>query len=146
MRSFADYPLAELIERIDWTPFFQTWELPGHFPDILSDPVTQAAALPLYHDAQALLERIAREERLTAHGVVGFWPANAVDDDIALYLDEARTASRAVIHTLRQQMAKAAGRFNLALADFVRPLESGQRDYLGAFTVTAGHGLDLLVE
>ncbi|HEV8598639.1 MAG TPA: methionine synthase [Gemmatimonadales bacterium] len=145
LRSFERYPLAELIERIDWTPFFQAWELPGHYPDILTDPATAAAAGPLFKDAQALLERIVREDRLTANGVVGFWPANAVGDDIELYHDEAARERRAVIHTLRQQMAKAAGRANLALADFVAPLGSGPLDYVGGFAVTTGHGLDALV-
>jgi 5-methyltetrahydrofolate--homocysteine methyltransferase len=145
LRSFPNYPLPELIERIDWTPFFQAWELPGHYPAILTDPATAKAAAPLFQDAQALLERIVREDRLTANGVVGFWPANAVGDDIELYVDETRGESRGVIHTLRQQMAKAAGRANLALADFVAPRESGQLDYVGGFAVTAGHGLDTLV-
>jgi len=145
-RSFERYPLGELVERIDWTPFFQAWELPGHYPDILSNPATAAAAQSLYADAQALLERIVRDELLTANGVVGFWPANAVGDDIELYADEQRSERRAVIATLRQQMAKAAGRANLALADFVAPRESGRIDYVGGFAVTAGHGLDPLVK
>ncbi len=145
IRGFQGYSLAELVERIDWTPFFQAWELPGHYPAILSDPLTAAAAAPLFQDAQALLERIVREARLTANGVVGFWPANAVGDDIELYTDETRCARRAVIHTLRQQMAKAAGRTNLALADFVAPLESGHLDYVGGFAVTTGHGVDAMV-
>ncbi|HTL05016.1 MAG TPA: methionine synthase [Gemmatimonadales bacterium] len=145
VRGFPDYPLDELVERIDWTPFFQAWELPGHYPALLSDPVTRAAAEPLFRDAQALLARIVREKRLTAHGVVGFWPANATGDDVALYTDETRRERRAVLHTLRQQMAKAAGRHNLALADFVAPLEAGRLDYVGGFAVTAGHGLDALV-
>jgi 5-methyltetrahydrofolate--homocysteine methyltransferase len=146
LKSFENYPLAELVERIDWTPFFQAWELPGHYPDVLRDAATKAAALPLFQDAQALLERIVREARLTATAVVGFWPANAVGDDIELYGDETRGQRRAVVHTLRQQMAKATGRSNLALADFVQPAESGQLDYLGGFAVTTGHGLDALVQ
>ncbi|HEY9382236.1 MAG TPA: methionine synthase [Gemmatimonadales bacterium] len=145
IREFRAYPLAELVERIDWTPFFQAWELPGHYPAILSDPLTAAAATPLFQDAQALLGRIVREGRLVANGVVGFWPANAVVDDIELYTDENRTERRAVIRTLRQQMAKAAGRPNLALADFVAPRESEQLDYVGGFAVTTGHGVDALV-
>jgi 5-methyltetrahydrofolate--homocysteine methyltransferase len=145
LRSFERYPLAELVERIDWTPFFQAWELPGHYPDILTAPATSGAAGPLFEDAQALLARIVREGRLTANGVVGFWPANAIGDDIELYTDETARQRRAVIHTLRQQMAKAAGRANLALADFVAPLDSGSLDYVGGFAVTTGHGLDALV-
>jgi 5-methyltetrahydrofolate--homocysteine methyltransferase len=144
-RLFDDYPLAELVERIDWTPFFQTWELPGHYPDILTDPRTAEAAGSLFRDARALLERIVCERLLTAKAVVGFWPANASGDDIELYRDEARRERLAVVHTLRQQMAKADGRSNFALADFVAGKESGARDYLGAFAVTAGHGTDALV-
>ena len=145
LRSFERYPLGELVERIDWTPFFQAWELPGHYPDILTAPATSAAAGPLFEDAKVLLGRIVREGRLTANGVVGFWPANAIGDDIELYTDETARQRRAVIHTLRQQMAKAAGRANLALADFVAPLDSGSLDYVGGFAVTTGHGLDALV-
>ena len=144
-RLFQDYPLDELVERIDWTPFFQTWELPGHFPRILTEPLTAAAASALYRDAQALLERIVCEKLLTASAVVGFWPANADGDDIELFADEARTGRLAVVHTLRQQMARTDGRFNYALADFVAPRGSGVSDYLGGFAVTAGHGLDALV-
>jgi 5-methyltetrahydrofolate--homocysteine methyltransferase len=144
-RVFDDYPLAELVERIDWTPFFQTWELPGHYPDILTDPRTAEAAGSLFKDAKALLERIVCEKLLTAKAVVGFWPANASGDDIELYRDEARKERLAVVHTLRQQMAKADGRANYALADFVAGKDSGAPDHLGAFAVTAGHGIDALV-
>jgi 5-methyltetrahydrofolate--homocysteine methyltransferase len=141
-RVFEDYPLAELVERIDWTPFFQTWELPGHYPDILTDPRTGVAASSLFRDAQALLERIVCEKLLTAKAVVGFWPANTSGDDIELFRDETRKERLAVVHSLRQQMAKADGRANYALADFVAP--SGP-DFLGGFAVTAGHGIDALV-
>jgi 5-methyltetrahydrofolate--homocysteine methyltransferase len=140
-----DYPLEDLVSRIDWTPFFQTWELPGHYPDILKDPTVGAAATSLFRDAQALLDRIVRERRLRARGVFGLFHANAVEDDIELYADEDRTEQLAVIHTLRQQMIKPPGRPNLALADFVAPRESGVADYVGAFAVTAGVGLDALV-
>ncbi len=145
-RVFEEYPLDELVSAIDWTPFFQTWELPGHYPAILTDPATAVAAGPLFVDAQRLLARIVNDRLLTAKAVVGFWPANAIGDDIALYADEARGEQRAVIHSIRQQMAKAAGRFNYALSDFVAPRESGVADYVGAFAVTAGHGLDALVQ
>ncbi len=145
-RVFEDYPLEELASAIDWTPFFQTWELPGHYPSILTDPATAKAAGPLFADAQRLLARIVGQRLLTAKAVVGFWPANAVGDDIELYADDARGARRATIHSLRQQMAKAAGRSNFALADFVAPRASGVADYVGAFAVTTGHGLDALVE
>jgi 5-methyltetrahydrofolate--homocysteine methyltransferase len=140
-----DYPLAELVERIDWTPFFQTWELAGHYPAILEDPVVGPAARNLFEDARGLLDRIVRERLLTARGVFGLFPAAAVDDDIELYRDEGRTRRLATIHTLRQQMAKPPGRPNLALADYVAPRESGVADHVGAFAVTTGVGLDALV-
>jgi 5-methyltetrahydrofolate--homocysteine methyltransferase len=145
-RVFDDYPLPELVSAIDWTPFFQTWELPGHYPAILTDPATAKAAVPLFEDARRLLDRIVEGRLLTAKAVVGFWPAASVCDDIELYTDETRTARRAVVHTLRQQMAKAPGRANYALADFIASRESGIPDYLGAFAVTAGHGLERLVD
>ncbi len=145
VHGIQDYPLAELIDRIDWTPFFQTWELAGHYPAILDDPVTGRAATALFGDAQAMLRRITGERSLTARAVFGVFPANAVGDDIELYDDEARNRPIAVVHTLRQQMAKAPGRPNLALADFVAPRESGIADYVGAFAVTAGVGLEALV-
>jgi 5-methyltetrahydrofolate--homocysteine methyltransferase len=140
-----DYPLDDLVSHIDWTPFFQTWELPGHYPDILTDPRVGTAATGLFRDAQALLDRIVREHLLRARGVFGVFHANAVGDDIELYADEDRAEQLAVIHTLRQQMVKPPGRPNLALADFVAPRESGVADYVGAFAVTAGVGLDRLV-
>jgi 5-methyltetrahydrofolate--homocysteine methyltransferase len=140
-----DYPLADLVPRIDWTPFFQTWELAGHYPDILRDPTVGPAATNLFRDAQELLDRIVRGRLLRARGVFGVFPANAVGDDIELYADEERTEPLAVIHTLRQQMIKPPGRPNLALADFVAPRDTGVADYVGAFAVTTGEGLDELV-
>jgi 5-methyltetrahydrofolate--homocysteine methyltransferase len=140
-----DYPLDDLVSHIDWTPFFQTWELPGHYPDILTDPKVGAAATGLFRDAQALLDRIVRGHLLRARGVFGVFHANAVGDDIELYADDDRAEQLSVIHTLRQQMIKPPGRPNLALADFVAPRESGVADYVGAFAVTAGVGLDPLV-
>jgi 5-methyltetrahydrofolate--homocysteine methyltransferase len=143
VRTFEAYPLAELVERIDWTPFFATWELRGAYPAILSDPDVGPAARDLHRDALARLERLVTEGRLRASGVVGFWPANAVEaDDIAIWADTSRSRRLATIHTLRQQMGKPAGRPNVALADFVAPVETGVADYVGAFAVTAGHGLD----
>ncbi len=139
------YPLEELVERIDWTPFFQTWELAGHFPAILTDPRVGEAATGLFLDARTLLERIVRENLLEARAAYGFWRAAAVGDDIEL-LDEAGRTSVTLIHTLRQQMKKEPGRPNLALADYVAPAESGMTDYVGAFAVTAGIGLDALVQ
>ena len=144
VRSFDDYPLDELAERIDWTPFFTTWELKGHYPEILDDPKVGEAASSLYKDARALLDRIVGGRLLTARAAVGFWPANAVDDDIELYTDERRRKVLATIHTLRQQMVKPPGRPNLALADFTAPKASGLADHVGGFVVTAGHGLDEL--
>jgi 5-methyltetrahydrofolate--homocysteine methyltransferase len=145
VRTFDDYPLAELVERIDWTPFFATWELKGRFPQILDDERVGGAARSLHADATALLRRIVDERLLRASAVVGFWPANAVDDDIVLYADESRRSVAAVVHTLRQQMVKPPGRPNLALADFTAPKASGVPDHIGAFAVTAGHGLEELV-
>jgi 5-methyltetrahydrofolate--homocysteine methyltransferase len=141
-----DYPLEDLVVRIDWTPFFQAWELRGHYPAILEDAEVGPAATGLYRDAQALLDRIVRERLLRARAVLGLFRANAVGDDIDLYADDARRERLAVIHTLRQQMPKPPGRPNLALADFVAPRETGVPDYMGAFAVTAGHGIDALVE
>jgi 5-methyltetrahydrofolate--homocysteine methyltransferase len=143
VRTFEHYPLAELVERIDWTPFFATWELRGAYPKILDDPKLGAAARDLHRDAVAMLERLVADDRLRANAVVGFWPANTVDDDdIAVWRDDAQGERLATFRTLRQQMAKPDGRPNVALADFVAPLESGVVDYVGAFAVTAGHGLD----
>jgi 5-methyltetrahydrofolate--homocysteine methyltransferase len=144
-RVLQDYALEELVPLIDWTPFFQTWELAGHYPAILEDPVVGPAARDLFRDAGELLQRIVRERLLRAQGVFGFFPANSVGDDIELYTDEDRKAPSAVIHTIRQQMVKPPGRPNLALADFVAPKESGVPDYVGAFAVTAGVGADALV-
>ncbi len=140
-----DYPLEELVERIDWTPFFQTWELAGHYPAILEDPTVGEAARGLFRDARALLERIVRERLLRARGVFGFFRANSSGDDIELYGDSARTNRIGTIHTLRQQMPKPPGRPNIALADYVAPRESGVPDHVGAFAVTAGVGLDQIV-
>jgi 5-methyltetrahydrofolate--homocysteine methyltransferase len=138
-RSFVAYDLAELARHIDWTPFFASWELVGRYPAILEDEIVGEAARDLFADAQGMLKRIIDEKWFEARGVVGFWPANAQGDDIVLYADESRTAEAARLHTLRQQMAKAEGRGNAALADFIAPT-GGPADYIGAFAVTAGHG------
>jgi 5-methyltetrahydrofolate--homocysteine methyltransferase len=145
VRALRDYPLDELVPFIDWTPFFQTWELSGHYPVILEDPAVGPTARQLFRDATTLLQRIVEERLLRAHGVLGFFRANSVGDDIALYVDEERKVPAAVIHTLRQQMVKPPGRPNLSLADFVAPEGSGVEDYVGAFAVTAGIGADALV-
>ena len=145
-RTFADYPLAELVPYIDWTPFFATWELRGAYPAILDDPRLGSAARELHSDAVALLDRIVREGRLRSDAVVGFWPANTVgSDDIVVWHEEARGEELARFRTLRQQMAKPDGRPNLALADLVAPSETGLSDFIGAFAVTAGRGLDGIV-
>ena len=144
--TLADYPLRELIDRIDWTPFFQTWELAGHYPAILQDSLVGETARSLFADAQALLERIVREGRLEARAAFGFWPANAVDDTVELYADESRTTVLASVLMPRQLMDKlGTGRPNFCLADFVAQRETGIVDYVGAFAVTAGHRLETLV-
>ena len=142
VRAFDAYDLAELTQYIDWTPFFRTWELAGNYPKILEDAVVGDTARQLFADAQAMLQRIVGERWLTARAVVGFWPANAVGDDVELYTDESRQHVHGTVHFLRQQMAKRDGRPDLCLSDFVAPKESGVSDYLGGFAVTAGIGID----
>jgi 5-methyltetrahydrofolate--homocysteine methyltransferase len=137
-RVFNDYDLAELSRYIDWTPFFQTWELAGPFPAILEDDKVGKAARDLYADAQAMLKKIVDEKWLTARAVIGFWPANSIDDDILVFGDKARKFPIETLHTLRQQMAREQGRPNLALSDFIAP--KGSEDYIGGFVVTAGIG------
>ena len=152
LTTFDDYDLSELVERIDWAPFFHTWELSGRYPAILDDPVVGEAARNVFKDAQAMLARIVDEKWLHPRAVIGLWPANAVGDDIEVYADDARADLRAVVHTLRQQMARdrkgkdGRERPNLALADFIAPKESGVPDWLGGFAVAAGHGLDAVVK
>ncbi len=145
-RSFDNYDLAELVGYIDWTPFFQTWELAGRYPAILDDPKVGEAARALYDDARKMLERIVEEKWFTAHATIGFWPANADGDDIALYADEHRTTKIATLHTLRQQLEKREGRYNAALSDFIAPQSSGVPDYIGGFVVTAGIGEDVIAD
>jgi 5-methyltetrahydrofolate--homocysteine methyltransferase len=140
--------IADLIERIDWTPFFTTWELAGRYPAILDDPSHGAAARSLFADARAMLRQIEAQALLQARGVIGFWPATATAaDDIIVFPDEAaaRRGERPLgtIRTLRQQMAKPPGRPNIALSDFVAPATSGLTDYVGGFAVTAGLGSDV---
>ena len=145
-RAFADIPVAELIDYIDWTPFFATWELTGKYPAILNDPARGEAARSLYADARDMLQRMIAEGWFKARAVIGFWPANSEGDDIAVFADEARKAPIATLHTLRQQLARREGRANLALSDFVAPRASGLADHIGAFAVTAGIGEDAVVE
>src|SRR5690606_10787645 len=142
-REVLGYDLATLARYIDWGPFFQTWELSGPYPKILDDPVVGAQARELLAEARAMLERIIAEGWLTANGVLALYPANSINggDDIAIYADEAREQPLMVWHNLRQQTVKAADRVNWCLADFVAPRETGIRDYIGAFAVTAGIGI-----
>ena len=137
-RVVDDWDLADLARYIDWTPFFQTWELKGRYPAILDDEKQGAAARQLFDDAQAMLKRIVAERWFAPRAVVGFWPAARVGDDIRLFADEGGEKPLATLFTLRQQLAKRDGRPNVALADFVAPLDSGKRDYVGAFVVTSG--------
>jgi 5-methyltetrahydrofolate--homocysteine methyltransferase len=137
-RTFAPYDLADLVQHIDWTPFFSSWELVGRFPMILEDDVVGQAASDLYRDAREMLDRMVAENWVEARGVVGLWPANADGDDIVVWTDESRTTELGRYHTLRQQMAKGSGKANSALSDFVAPI--GTPDWIGGFAVTAGHG------
>ena len=136
-RVFSSYDLAELARYIDWTPFFQTWEMKGRYPAILQDEKQGEAARSLFADAQEMLNKIIDERWFNPRAVIGFWPANAVGDDIALYSGESRADKIATLHTLRQQLSRRDGRPNLALADFVAPHGAGS-DYIGGFVVTAG--------
>ena len=141
VRTFSDYPLEELRRYIDWQPFFNAWEMRGRFPDILNNPATGEAARRLYEDAQAMLDRIVAEKWLRASGVFGLFPANRVaGEDIEVYTDDSRTAVRATLHQLRQQTEGRDGSARKSLADFVAPKETGLRDHVGAFAVTAGLG------
>ncbi|WP_312358099.1 methionine synthase [Agrobacterium sp.] len=137
-KVFETYDLEELSRYIDWTPFFQTWELKGRFPAILEDEKQGEAARQLYADAQAMLAKIIEEKWFRPRAVIGFWPANTVGDDIRLFTDESRGEELATFFTLRQQLSKRDGRPNVALSDFVAPVDSGVADYVGGFVVTAG--------
>jgi 5-methyltetrahydrofolate--homocysteine methyltransferase len=137
-RVFAEYPLHELVERIDWTPFFRAWELAGNYPDILEDKVVGESARKLHADARKMLERIVREKWLTAKGVVAFWPCRREGDDVVLFEDETFSKEVSRLFFLRQQIEKRAPRANMCLADFVSP----RADWIGGFAVTAGHGIE----
>ena len=142
-RTFEDYPLDELMPYIDWMPFFNAWEFAGKFPDILTDPIIGEAASNLYADARRMLQTLVDEKWLRACAVVGFFPANTVgDDDINVYTDETRTTVRLRLHQLRQQKSKPQEQAQLCLSDFVAPVQSARADYIGAFAVTAGIGID----
>jgi 5-methyltetrahydrofolate--homocysteine methyltransferase len=147
VRSLKNYPLEKIVPFIDWTPFFQAWELSGRFPAILQDEVVGEAATTLYRDAQAMLKKIVEQKWLSANAVFGLFPANMVDsDDIEIYADKARTRLAMTFHSLRQQTTKPPGRPNLCLADFIAPKETGIRDTIGAFAVTAGLGIDARIK
>ena len=144
-KVFEAYPLEELVPYIDWTPFFHTWELRGSYPKIFDDKFVGVEAKKLFDDAQALLKKIVDEKLLQANGVIGFWPASSIGDDIELYSDESRTKVLNNIYTLRQQAEKVKGEPYYALSDFIASKESGIPDYFGGFAVTTGIGCDELV-
>ena len=137
-----DYPLEEIARFIDWSPFFHTWELAGVYPRILDDEVVGTEARRLFADAQRLLRRIIDEKLLTARAVYGFWPANSVGDDVEVYADPSRQTVLTRFNMLRQQAARREGQYNQSLADLIAPREAGRIDYLGAFAVTTGFGLE----
>ena len=139
-RVIEGYPVSELVETIDWSPFFSTWELTGKYPAILDDKVVGEAARSLYDDARKMLDQIIAQKWFRASAVVGFWPANSLGDDIGVFADKARAQPLATLHTLRQQLTRREGRANVALADFVAP--KGLDDHIGGFVVTAGLGED----
>ena len=140
-KVFSNYSLEKLVPFIDWTPFFHTWEMKGSYPKILADPLRGEEAKKLFDDAQSMLQKIIAENWLSANGVIGFWPANTInDDDIEVYEDDTRTVIKTVLHTLRQQTKKPANEPNIALADFIAP--KGYADYIGGFAVSTGFGID----
>lgn len=142
-KVFEDFPLEQIAEVIDWTPFFHSWEMKGSYPKIFNDPERGAEAKKLFDDAQQMLKKIISEKWLKASGVIGIYPANTVgDDDIEVYSDESRNTVLTQFHTLRQQTRKPEGQYNIALADFIAPKDSGIIDYVGGFAVTAGIGID----
>jgi 5-methyltetrahydrofolate--homocysteine methyltransferase len=146
IREFGDYDLAELREYIDWQPFFNAWEMKGRFPDILNNPVSGETARKLYDDAQEMLDTLIKEKWLTANGVIGFFPANAVGDDVEVYTDETRTEVLTTLHNLRQQGEHRDGIPNRSLGDFIAPKETGLADYVGAFAVTTGLGSHVKID
>jgi len=145
-RVLADFPLSELVDYIDWSPFFQTWELRGKFPKIFEDETVGEEARKLYNDARGLLDEIVSQKLLQARAVYGFWPANSVGDDVAIYADEGRSRELCRFHMLRQQWERQGMTEHLSVADFVAPLDSGRLDYFGAFACTTGIGIESLLE
>ncbi|HEX2852193.1 MAG TPA: methionine synthase [Opitutaceae bacterium] len=134
--------LSDIVAFIDWGPFFSAWELHGRYPQILEDPVVGVEAKKLFAEGQKLLAQIVAEKRFTAKAIIGFWPCNAVGDDIEVYADESRSRVLTTFHQLRQQLEKPADQFNHCLADYIAPKDSGRLDYMGGFAVTAGHGVE----
>ncbi|PKG54276.1 MULTISPECIES: methionine synthase [Halomonadaceae] len=142
LKTFDDYDLEELIERIDWTPFFMSWQLAGKYPKILDDKVVGEAARNLFDDAKVMLRKLVEEKRVQARGVIGLWPANSVDDDvIEVYADESRSEVIERLFHIRQQTTKGRDGICYSLADFIAPKESGKADWIGGFAVTTGHGV-----
>ena len=147
IKTFEDYPLAELADHIDWSPFFKAWELTGKFPKILDDEVVGKEARSLFADAQAMLKKIITEKWLQARAVIGIFPANSInDDDVELYTDDDRSEVRTVFHFLRQQMNRRREAANFCLGDYIAPKDSGVEDYIGAFAVTTGIGIEDKIE
>ena len=146
LRVFDDYKLEDLVDRIDWTPFFRTWELAGNYPAILTDKVVGESATDLFRDAEAMLQKIVDEKWLKAKAVIGFWNANSIGDDVELYADPNRKEVIDTIHFVRQQMKKRSGKANMCLADFITPKETGIIDHMGGFAVTAGIGIEEKLE
>ncbi len=145
-KVFSKYSLHEISGKIDWSPFFHTWELRGRYPAIFDDPKAGKVAKSLFDDAQKLLKEIVDKKLLTANAVAGLFPANSVGDDIEVYTDESRSKVLTIFHSLRQQVKQPEGYPNYALADFVAPKESGVKDYIGGFAVTAGVNIEPLVK
>ncbi|MWJ28182.1 methionine synthase [Halomonas sp. ZH2S] len=147
LKVFEGYPLDELVERIDWTPFFMSWQLAGKYPKILNDEKVGEAARNLFEDAQQMLKKLLDENLIQARGVIGLWRANSVDDDIIeVYADESRSEIIERLHHIRQQTTKGRDGICYSLADFVAPKASGKPDWIGAFAVTTGHGVDELAK
>ena len=151
LHVFEDYPLQELVQCLDWTPFFQAWELAGKYPTILDDAVVGKQATELYRDAREMLDRIMKEKWLRASGVFGLWPANSIGDDVEVFVRDQEghetgadpsAGSRVLLHFLRQQVDKPVERPDFCLADFIAPKDSGRQDWIGMFAVTAGIGIE----
>ena len=142
IRTLNNYPLEKIVPYVDWTPFFQAWELAGRYPDILQDEVVGETASQLFRDAQTMLKKIIEQKWLSANAVIGLFPANSVGDDIEIYTDHTRSKIAMIYHCLRQQDQKPSGKPNRCLSDFIAPKESGIADFIGLFAVGAGFGID----